>query len=71
MTITVLNFNTGNVDIYRNYTGGQTDEELHEFLYAQGYNEDEIHWMVSEGAELNMYECEPNGGTTLEYSDDL
>lgn len=59
MTIAVLNYNTGDVDIIENCPNLRTNEEVENYLVeVLEYNTDEIHYMFS--AEINVCNLVPD-----------
>lgn len=62
MTIAVLNYNTGDVDIIENCPNLRTNEEVENYLVeVLEYNSDEIHFMFSPGIDVNYMEPDDFG----------
>ena len=56
MDIAILNYPTGEVDIIRDaqvYFNYQFTDSVEEFLEAQGYNINEIHYMCADELTIN------------------
>jgi|GEM_PF-4817962 len=56
MKIIILNYNTGNIDIYTIPEENNTDYEDIEdwFFRTHDYNLSEIHWMICENVNINI-----------------
>lgn len=62
MTIAVLNYNTGDVDIIENCPNLRTNEEVENYLVeVLEYNSDEIHFMFSPDIDVNCIEPDDFG----------
>lgn len=62
MTIAVLNYNTGDVDIIENCPNLRTTEEVENYLVeVLEYNSDEIHFMFSQDIDVNYMEPDDFG----------
>ena len=62
MTIAVLNYNTGDVDIIENCPNLRTNEEVENYLVeVLEYNSDEIHFMFSPDIDVNYMEPDDFG----------
>lgn len=62
MTIAVLNYNTGDVDIIENCPNLRTNEEVENYLVeVLEYNSDEIHFMFSPDIDVNYIEPDDFG----------
>lgn len=62
MTIAVLYYNTGDVDIIENCPNLRTNEEVENYLVeVLEYNSDEIHFMFSPGIDVNYMEPDDFG----------
>lgn len=62
MTIAVLNYNTGDVDIIENCPNLRTNEEVENYLVeVLEYNSDEIHFMFSPDIDVNCIDPDDFG----------